>query len=276
MLIPTGASLNAYNNDFARSQDNQSTIPPRMADLPLECLLVIDSGYSHTVVTPLYQGRPIQSAIRRLDVGGKFFTNYLKELISLRHFGLMEEPYIVNEIKEKVCFVSSDFQRDLDRVWKHRKLDGKPNPLLVDYVLPDYDHHSEGYARPHDASTGAKLSRLGVSAGTGGGPKEDVFPLGNERFIVPELFFTPGDIGLKQAGLPQVILQSFAALPESIRSAMTAKMVIVGGNANIPGFVERLYVFVRSLEIDLTVYRESEVRSLIPDENIVNLIKPVE
>ena len=208
-------------------------------------MLVIDSGYSHTVVTPVYQSSPIHPAVRRLDIGGKLLTNYLKELISLRHFGLMEEPYIVNEIKEKVCFVSSDFQRDLDRVWKHRKPSSEPNQLIVDYVLPDYHSNSEGYARPHDASATAKLTRLGVATSTIGGPKEDVFPLGNERFVVPELLFTPSDIGLKQAGLPQMIMQSLSALPINMRPAMIANMMIIGGNANIPGFVERLYVPMR-------------------------------
>ena len=201
-------------------------------------MLVIDSGYSHTTITPLYQGRPIQSAIRRLDVGGKLLTNYLKELISIRHFGLMDEPYIVNEIKEKVCFVSSDFQRDLDRVWKHRKPDKEPNPLIIDYVLPDYNGQAEGYSRPHDPSAAAKLARLGAVAGAG--PNEDVFPLGNERFAVPELLFTPSDIGLKQAGLPQMIMQSLEALPQTVRLGMIANMVAAGGNVNIPGFMERL------------------------------------
>ncbi|KAI9689978.1 MAG: Actin- protein 6 [Bathelium mastoideum] len=230
----TGTSLQAYN----KAAESTS----RISELPVECMLVIDSGYSHTTVTPLYQGHPVQSAIRRLDIGGKFLTNYLKELISIRHFGLMDEPYIVNEIKEKVCYVSCDFQRDLDRTWKHRKSDKGASSLILDYVLPDYDGQAEGSARPHDSSTAAKMARLGAASGAGSGPKEDVFPLGNERFVVPELLFTPNDIGLKQAGLPQMVMQSLAAVPDNVRPAMMANMVVVGGNAQIPGFLERLYV----------------------------------
>jgi actin-related protein 6 len=92
--------------------------PPRTVNTPAEILMVVDSGYSHTTVTPLLRGRPLQSAIRRLTVGGKFMTNYLKELLSIRHYSMMDETHLVNEIKEDVSFVSLDYARDLDRTWK--------------------------------------------------------------------------------------------------------------------------------------------------------------
>ena len=51
-------------------------------------------------------------------LGGKQLTNYLKELISLRHYGLMDDPYLVSQIKEDACFVSQDFKGDIEEVWK--------------------------------------------------------------------------------------------------------------------------------------------------------------
>src|SRR3954471_16347120 len=79
-----------------------------------ECVLVVDSGYSFTHVIPVINGKPFQSTVRRIDVGGKVLTNYLKEMFSIRQLNMMDETYIVNEIKETCCFVSSDFRRDLD------------------------------------------------------------------------------------------------------------------------------------------------------------------
>jgi actin-related protein 6 len=67
--------------------------------LPAEIILLIDSGYSHTTVTPLIQGRPLQSAIRRLDIGGKLLTNHLTRLLSLRQYDMRNDTYLVNEIK---------------------------------------------------------------------------------------------------------------------------------------------------------------------------------
>ena len=45
---------------------------------PHDVCLVIDSGYSFTHVTPIFNGIPISSGIKRINVGGKFLTNYLK------------------------------------------------------------------------------------------------------------------------------------------------------------------------------------------------------
>ena len=42
-------------------------------------------------------------------------TNYLKELVSYRHFNMMDETYIINQIKEKFSFVSLDFVKELER-----------------------------------------------------------------------------------------------------------------------------------------------------------------
>lgn len=50
----------------------------------------------------------------RIDVGGKLLTNHLKELVSFRQWNMMEETYIVNDVKEKCCYVSTQFAVDLE------------------------------------------------------------------------------------------------------------------------------------------------------------------
>ena len=75
--------------------------------------------------------------------------------------------------------------------------------------------------------------------------------LGNERFTVPELLFNPGDIGMKQAGLPDTIMQSMSGLPPGLWTAMLSNILVVGGNANLPGFVDRLFVFCFGVAMDL-------------------------
>ncbi len=210
--------------------------------LPAECLLVIDSGYSHTTVTPTYNGRPIQQAVRRLEVGGKFLTNYLKELVSIRYYNMSDETHLINQIKEAVSFVSDDFRRDLEQTWKgskRRKTDNAEEDIRVDYVLPDYNARKEGFVRPHDPSLAARMRKLGALAGTAG-DVEDFMTLGNERFAVPELLFNPGDIGIRQAGLSETVLQSLSGLPPGLWPAMLANILVVGGNSKIEGFMSRL------------------------------------
>ncbi len=195
-------------------------------------------------MTPLYKGRPIQQAIRRLDLGGKFLANYLKELVSTRHYyDMSDETYLINEIKESVCFVSKDFKHDLDRTWKcapagFPKTRTDEKEIVVDYVLPDYHTRKHGFMRPHDPSMSAKLRKQGGMAA--GGTSEAFMTLGNERFVVPELLFNPGDIGIKQAGLPETVLQSISGVPTGVQPAMLANILLVGGNVKLPGFMERL------------------------------------
>lgn len=244
LTIKVGPSLNAYHDIphlFGASPRSDTS-----KALPVESLLVIDSGFSHTTVTPLYHGRPIQQAIRRSDVGGKFLTNYLKELVSIRHYNMTDETYLMNEIKETVCYVSKDFAHDLEVTKKggrtHPKTtaaDGRE--IVVDYVLPDYNSHRQGFMRPHDPSLAAKIKKMGAMANPGG-VVEDFMTLGNERFSVPELVFNPGDVGMQQAGLPETVLQSLSGLPSGLWPAMLANILVVGGNTKIDGFIERLYV----------------------------------
>ena len=47
-------------------------------------------------------------------MGGKILTNYLKEVISYRQWNMMEETFLVNDVKETTCFVSDNPERDLD------------------------------------------------------------------------------------------------------------------------------------------------------------------
>ncbi|KAG5643337.1 hypothetical protein DXG03_001056 [Asterophora parasitica] len=80
-------------------------------DLPsAECVVVVDSGFSYTHVVPLLDGKIVWSAVKRLDVGGKLLTNQLKELVSFRQWNMMDETYIMNDVKESCCYVSQSFK----------------------------------------------------------------------------------------------------------------------------------------------------------------------
>ena len=236
--------------------------------LPLECLLLIDSGFSHTTITPLYNGRQLQRAIRRIDIGGKHFTNLLKELFSLRHFNVTQDFKIVNDMKEDVSFVSQDFGGDMEKTWKGNKgrrkvltpsananvenmdLDAPTSNenLVLDYVLPDGIHLLRGFSRLHDPSmSNSKKRKLQtISAPSSTTANEIVATLGTERFSVPEILFSPSDIGSSQPGLADCIMQSLSVLPPLIQATMLANILVVGGNARIPGLVERLQSELRT------------------------------
>ena len=225
-----------------------SPTPSSVSALPQECLLVIDTSYSDTTILPLYNGKLLQSAVRRLTVGGKLLTNYMKELSSLRHYNMMEETYLLNEIKEAVSYVTPNpqqYAKDLERTWKGRMGDRREldNSIVLDYVLPDYENAIHGHARPHDPAK----SRVRRGLQPLQGPREDLLPLGNERFAVPELMFNPSDIGIQEPGIPAAVMECLSVLPELLRIGLLANIVVVGGNSLIEGFMERLETELRTL-----------------------------
>lgn len=232
--------------------------------LPMECLLLIDCGYSHTIVTPLFNGRPLHRAIRRLDFGGKHLTNLLKEMISIRHFDLHQDTKIVNDIKEDVCFVSEDFKGDLEKTWKGNKGRQKARPakdkdgdshmneklgdddVRVDYILPDGVHLLRGFSRPHNATQAAQKRKQAALSNANLHDSEIAMTLGNERFSVPEILFSPSDIGSKQPGLSDIALQSLSLLPPLLQATMLSNVLVVGGGSKIPGLIRRLEAELRS------------------------------
>lgn len=86
-----------------------------------ECAVVVDSGYSYTYIVPYIKGKKYKDGIRRIDVGGKVLTNHLKEVISYRQLNVMEESYVINQVKEDSCFVSLDFMGDMEIAKKKGK-----------------------------------------------------------------------------------------------------------------------------------------------------------
>jgi len=252
-----GPALNAYHD----IQDIFHTprTPETKIHVPAEVILVIDSGYSHTTVTPVLQGRPLQQAVRRLDVGGKLMTNYLTRLLSVRHFDMRNEPYIVNEMKEAACYVSLDFKGDLERTWKGAQGERRQDFLTgagiaKDYVLPDSHTRFHGIVKDYEPGVSARARKSALST-------EDILTLRNERFVVPELLFNPSDIGMRAPGIADLVMQSLQVLPFGLWPGLLINIVVVGGNTLFAGFMQRL---------------ETEVKERVPDACIVRVARPAD
>ncbi|RYP26372.1 hypothetical protein DL768_011740 [Monosporascus sp. mg162] len=253
-----GPSFNAYHDIQAIFRTPRD--PDAVARLPAEIILLVDSGYSHTTVSPILNGRPIHPAVRRLDVGGKLMTNHLTRLLSLRHYDMRNDTYIVNEMKEAACYVSLDFAGDLEKSWKGTRGERRESYLggggvAKDYVLPDFHTRSRGVVRDYDPSRASRAKKPAAGEFAG----EDVLTLRNERFAVPELLFHPSDVGLRQSGIADVVLQSLRALPVGLWPALLANVVVVGGNSLFDGFVQRL---------------QQEIVQRVPDDCVVRVARP--
>ncbi|XP_078662939.1 actin-related protein 6-like [Branchiostoma floridae x Branchiostoma belcheri] len=213
------------------------------------CCVVVDTGYSFTHITPYCRGKKMKDGIRRLNVGGKMLTNHLKEIISYRQLHVLDETYVMNQVKEDVCYVSSQFYRDMETA----KLRGKDNTVLRDYVLPDFSQIKRGYVKP--------LEEMNYAGKYKGG--EQIIRMANERFAVPEVLFHPSDIGIQEMGIPEAIVHAVEACPEEMHPHMYMNIILTGGNALLSGFKERVFSDLRAL-----VPQQLEVRVHQPDRPI--------
>ena len=213
------------------------------------CCLVVDTGYSFTHIVPYYRGKIVEGAVKRIDVGGKLLTNHLKEIVSYRQLHVMDETYVMNQVKEDACFVSQDFTSDMETARTRRSA----NSIVREYVLPDFTTRRRGYLRePLAKSHGTKTQQQQTM-------DEQFLKLANERFSIPEILFHPSNIGIEQMGLPEAIAHSVSLTPRPMHPHLFANIIITGGNALFPGFEARL---------------SAEVRKMAPDDYEVNVTVP--
>ncbi|EFA06049.2 Actin-related protein 6-like Protein [Tribolium castaneum] len=204
--------------------------------------IIVDSGYSFTHVIPYLEGKKYLKGVRRINVGGKLLTNHLKDIISYRQYHVMEETFVINQVKEDTCYVSQDFKSDL----KAAELPPSKNHIIRNYVLPDFNNIRRGYIQDRD-----QKDEIAENC--------QILRLNNERFTVPEILFHPSDIGIKSIGIAEAVCKSIFSCPLSFQKDLAKNIVCIGGSTKFDGFRDRLF---------------NEVRSMIPASWEVNVYQP--
>ncbi|XP_078160867.1 actin-related protein 6 [Carex rostrata] len=234
---------------------------------PSVASLVVDCGFSYTHAAPVVQNMTLNYGVKRMDLGGKALTNYLKELVSYRALNVMDETLLIDHAKEQLCFVSLNLQRDLHL----SKKSGKDNILKCTYVLPDGITHTKGYVKNLDEArqylslldgTSNLTTELDckMESGQGGTDKaedrrkvdmiQNEFTLNNERFLVPEMLFQPADLGMNQAGLAECIARAVHSCHPYLHPVLFKNIILTGGSTLFPCFAQRLERELRPLVLD--------------------------
>lgn len=235
------------------SMRHQSMLHPEIPGASCCSGVVLDAGFSFTHAVPIIDGKVLYQGVKRINIGGKAMTNYLKELVSYRSLNMMEETYLMEHIKDQLTFVSLDVKADMKLSQQ-----GMKSPYRKEYVLPDGVHNLRGYVKEPEEGPATKSAKGPPSSNDA-----QTLLLNNERFLVPELLFHPSDVGLDQAGLHEAVVQSVQACHVGMQPLLYSNIVCSGGLMCCPNTRERLVAELRPLVPD-----DYDMRVTMPEDPI--------
>lgn len=246
--------INIIENEKAKIKndlniDNKDSI---IDDEVSPCSIVVDIGHSFTYIVPFINNIPMYSESIRVDVGGKFLTNYLKEQISFKYFNMMDESLLVQQIKESCCYISNDFINDLNISKKTKDIKcifSLPNQLNrgIGYLKYGGYFNDNEYLNPminqpfinKNEENNRKRKATDVDEEEEEEP-EQTLELNNERIVVPELLINPNYCGLNQAGLIESIDRAIKKLPEKYHGLLFNNIILTGGSSKFFGLSKRI------------------------------------
>eukprot|EP01101_Sappina_pedata_P013429 TRINITY_DN9694_c0_g1_i1.p1 TRINITY_DN9694_c0_g1~~TRINITY_DN9694_c0_g1_i1.p1 ORF type:complete len:376 (+),score=112.92 TRINITY_DN9694_c0_g1_i1:83-1210(+) len=164
--------------------------------------IVVSCGEGVTFVTATFDGYPIASANVRSNIAGAEITNFLGTTLSDRghYLTTSAEREIVRDIKEDLCYVSLNYERDV------RIADKMPKLFEKNYILPD----------------GQALK------------------IGAERFMCPEALFNPNILAEENSGVHHLVYKAISECGIDTRKVLWENIVVTGGCSLLPNFAERL------------------------------------
>eukprot|EP00048_Salpingoeca_helianthica_P005293 m.86315 g.86315 ORF g.86315 m.86315 type:complete len:509 (-) comp13545_c0_seq2:299-1825(-) len=208
--------------------------------------LVIDIGYNVASSVALFDGDVISRTLKRLDVGGADLDVYLAKLLRDRGYKLDPErvfdSFLVRDIKERLCYVSSDFPAEQARMASSAVRSTWSKSTGSSEV--EYDVASDG----NDQLPGFESRQV-----------PDKLIIGSERFLCSEALFDPeGRLGRDTllAGVHKMVQESLRGCPIDTVRAMCANVVLAGGTTMMTGFASRVRTELRALlpsSVEITV-----------------------
>eukprot|EP00727_Mastigamoeba_balamuthi_P011467 m51a1_g6943 putative actin (466) ;mRNA; r:245990-247460 len=190
--------------------------------------IVLDAGDGVCHTVPVYEGFALPHAVMRLDVAGRDLTELLQRTLTERGFSFTTtaEREIVRDIKEKLCYVSADFEKELS------EYEQRPS-MTQDYTLPDGQTISVGNERIVSSPLSVERSR------------EARAPSPLQR--CSEALFRPSLLGVEAPGIHEMLYNSIMKCDVDLRRDLFSGIVLSGGTSMLPGLPSRLQTELETL-----------------------------
>mmetsp|Transcript_133412 Transcript_133412/g.426492 ORF Transcript_133412/g.426492 Transcript_133412/m.426492 type:complete len:1270 (+) Transcript_133412:62-3871(+) len=180
--------------------------------------LVVSVGDDCIHAVPIYEGYALPHAIKSVSFGGRALTDFAMRIMTERGycFTTTAERDIVQDIKEKLCYVALDFEEAM-----------RASADENHYELPD----------------------------------GQVISVGNERFRVAEVLFSPSFAGIEARGIHELASSAIMACDVDIRKDLYGNIILAGCSSCFPGIAERM---------------QRELVALAPSTMRTNVVAPPE
>ncbi|CAD8078966.1 unnamed protein product [Paramecium primaurelia] len=167
--------------------------------------LSIELGHAVNTVVPIYQGFPIMHALEFSHISGAEITQCLEndlkayELL-LDKFSEEEKLWIIKDIKEKMCYIASDYEMQInseDNFTEEERSYELPDEQVI-HITPQIRYHCS------------------------------------------EALFNSAIVNKNSFSLPQMIVNSILRCDKELRQELVSNMVLGGGTSMFQGLISRL------------------------------------
>jgi len=169
---------------------------------------VVDSGDGVTHVVPVIDGYALPHLTKRLNVAGRHVTQHLVDLLHRRGYALNRSADAETVRCVKEALCYVSYDTERDL-----KLARETTAVQKSYTLPD----------------------------------GRVVKLGGERFMAPEVLFTPELVDVEGGGIADVLFKCIQEAEIDNRMTLYEHIVLSGGSSMFPGLPSRLEKELRKL-----------------------------